>query len=827
MGTTNDDGKKTIVISADMREKLAARLTKDAILKTSEKKDRFSEEKEVFKPKALSEQEENARRKLVQNMDFENLSIVKKQEQKIEVVNQEIKEEVEPNEGQKQTFKQSKKEPKKKVVLEIKQNEDDTSGKIVLTEQTFTGYEKHKPKETKRDDAWLKEQQERYHYAEFTNEDEIKEFEKGKQLREKVEAQRKAIEQKIGTVEYYIQSSSSQAEEKANEFRKRRFKSRNYHDSNKKIEQEQQFIKREINIFGNIIVSEVAHEMSMRAEDVIKVLHSLGLNVKKDSKIDADIAELLVEECGHTPRRIKKLTLDEKAKASISREDYERIPPVVTIMGHVDHGKTSLLDAIRKSDVANAENGGITQHIGAYQITTKTGKKITFIDTPGHEAFTQMRARGASVTHIVVLVVAADDGIMPQTIEAISHAKSANVPIILAINKIDKPNTNITKLKQELLFHNVILEEFSGDVMAVEVSAKTGQGLEKLEEAILLQAEVLDIQTSLKGHASGIVIESQLDKQKGIIANAIVQSGTVKTRDIIVCGTSFGKIRAILDHNATELKFATPSTPIEIYGFSSVPLAGDKFYIVENEKVARDIVENRLHKQREANKTGLSGLKTNTLAAMLAKTQSVDKSPSINLIIRSDVQGTLDAINQSLQKIKHEEVQLEVIQSSVGSITDADILLAKTQEAMICAFNIKVSPAILSSCQKHGVKILEYGIIYKLVEDIEAMVKGKATPVRIETKIGEAEVRAVFNITKSGTIAGCIIRSGLARRNAVAKLYRSGKEIISTTIKTLKHFKENVKELQNGNECGIELENFENIQVGDNIVIFEVTIKSV
>jgi len=486
-------------------------------------------------------------------------------------------------------------------------------------------------------------------------------------------------------------------------------------------------------------------------------------------------------------------------------------------MGHVDHGKTSLLDALKSTDVVAGEAGGITQHIGAYSVTMSDGRMITFIDTPGHEAFTEMRTRGAQATDIVVLVVAADDGIKAQTIEAISHAKAANVPIIVAINKIDKPDADIEKVKQELLVHDLVSEDFGGEIITVGVSAKQRMNLDKLEEAILLVAEMQDLKANPEGIACGVVIESRVDITRGVVATVIVQRGTLKKSDIIMAGTTFGRVKRICNDKGRTITEAGPSLAIEIYGLSEAPSAGDVFNVVASEKQARDIIDYRIRKEKElrvtASKTSLDDL--------FLKASGVSKIKELALIIKGDVHGSIEAIISNLNKIENDEVKLKILHSAVGGISESDVGLAQASRALILGFNVRANNAAAQDADKNKVDIRYYSIIYNLIDDIRAIMSGMLSPIIREVYIGSVDIREVFNVSKVGKIAGSYVTKGTIKRGAGVRLLREDIVIHEGKLKTLKRFKEDVKEVREGYECGIAFENYEDIKVGDSVEVFE------
>ncbi|UYN98907.1 MAG: translation initiation factor IF-2 [Devosia sp.] len=578
-------------------------------------------------------------------------------------------------------------------------------------------------------------------------------------------------------------------------------------------------LSREVTIPEVITVGELANRMAERSVTVIKMLMQQGEMAKITDVIDADTAELIATELGHTVNRVSEsdveaglydLPSDDKA------EDLANRAPVVTIMGHVDHGKTSLLDAIREANVVSGEAGGITQHIGAYQVE-KNGSKVTFLDTPGHEAFTAMRARGAQATDIAVLVVAADDGVMPQTIESIKHAKAAGVPIIVAINKMDKPEANPQRVRTELLQHEVFVESMGGDVLDVEVSAKTQAGLDKLLETILLQAEVLELKAPHDGRAEGLVIEAKLDKGRGAVATVLVQRGTLKVGDIVVAGTEMARVRALINDQGEQAKEAGPSVPVEVLGFNGVPSAGDRFSVVESEARAREITEYRQRAIRE--KTAGGGATSLEQMMNQLKASGISKFP---LVIKGDVQGSVEAIVASLNKLSTDEVSAQILFSGVGGITESDVTLASASNAIIIGFNVRANKQAQDLATRDGIEIRYYNIIYDLVDDVKSAMSGLLAPERRETFIGYAKILEVFQITKVGKVAGCQVTEGIVERGAGVRLLRDDVVIHEGKLKTLKRFKDEVKEVAVGQECGMAFENYEDIRAGDVIECFRV-----
>jgi translation initiation factor IF-2 len=582
---------------------------------------------------------------------------------------------------------------------------------------------------------------------------------------------------------------------------------------------EQPKIVREVVIPETITIQELANRMAERAADVIKSLMRMGVMATINQVIDADTAELIVTEFGHRLRRVAESDVEIGLRGATDDADrLEARAPVVTIMGHVDHGKTSLLDALRETDVAAGEVGGITQHIGAYRVTLKGGKQITFIDTPGHQAFTAMRARGANVTDIVVLVVAADDGIMEQTVEAIRHARAANVPIIVAINKMDRPDAKPDRVRQELLQHEIVVEELGGEVLDVEVSALKKTNLDKLEEAILLQAELLDLSANPNRAAEGVVLEAKLERGRGPVATVLVQRGTLRVGDVFVAGSEWGRVRALVDERGQALPEAGPSTPIEALGLNGLPLAGDDFVVVENDSRAREVTDFRQRRRRDA--AAAAGGR-GTLEQMFSKIAS-GAAKELPVVVKSDVQGSLEAIVGSLEKLSTDEVAVRALHSAVGGINESDVILAKATGAIIIGFNVRANPQARELAQRDGVEIRYYGIIYDLIDDVRAALSGMLSPTLREQFLGNAAIREVFNITRVGKVAGCMVTEGTVRRGAKVRLLRDNVVIHEGALKTLKRFKDEVREVREGYECGMAFENYENIQVGDVIECFEV-----
>ena len=578
-------------------------------------------------------------------------------------------------------------------------------------------------------------------------------------------------------------------------------------------------VVRDVQLPETIVVQELANRMAERAADVVKSLMKMGVMATMNQSIDADTAELVIEEFGHKMVRVSDADVEQVIEqVADDAEDLQPRPPIITIMGHVDHGKTSLLDAIRKTNVVSGEAGGITQHIGAYQVTTESGAVLSFLDTPGHAAFTSMRARGANVTDIVVLVVAADDSVMPQTIEAINHARAAKVPMIVAINKCDRPAADPNKVRTQLLQHEVVVEAMSGDVQDVEVSAITGQGLDQLLESIALQAEILELKANPDRSAMGAVIEAQLDVGRGPVATVLVQNGTLRQGDIFVVGEQWGKVRALQNDKGERVKDAGPSVPVAVLGLNGTPEAGDVLNVVDTEAQAREIAEYR--QQAAKDKRAAAGAAT-TLEQLMAKAKEDKDIAELPVLVKADVQGSAEAIVQALEKIGNEEVRVRVLHYGVGAITDSDVGLAEASGSPIIGFNVRANATARSSAQQKGVEIRYYSIIYDLLDDIKAAASGLLSAEVRENFIGYAEIREVFKVTGVGKVAGCLVTEGIARRSAGVRLLRDNVVIHEGTLKTLKRFKDEVKEVQSGQECGMAFENYDDIRPKDVIEIFE------
>ncbi len=577
-------------------------------------------------------------------------------------------------------------------------------------------------------------------------------------------------------------------------------------------------IVREVVIPETLTVQELANRMAARGADVIKALMKMGVMATINHTVDGDTAELLVTEFGHNPKRVSDADVEIGLKGETDiEENLKSRPPVVTVMGHVDHGKTSLLDALRKTDVANREAGGITQHIGAYQVTMPHGAKITFVDTPGHEAFTEMRSRGAQATDIVVLVVAADDGVMPQTKEAIDHAKAANVPIIVAINKIDRPDANPHRVQTDLLQHGIVVEAMGGEDLCVEVSAKEGTNLDKLEEAILLQAEILDLKANPDRPAEGVIVESRMERGRGTVATVLVQRGTLHVGDIIVAGSEWGRIRGLANSGGKSVKAAGPGMPVEALGLGGTPAAGDEVVVVDSEARAREVTEFRQRKSREAKAVA----NRTSFEDMFQRIQE-GEAKELPVVVKADVHGSVEAIAGALTRLGTDEVKIQILHAGIGGINESDVGLARASDAMIIGFNVRANPQAREMAKRDGVEIRYYSIIYDVTDDVRTLLSGMLAPRLRENTLGYAEIREVFNITKVGKVAGCMVTEGMVRRGAKVRLLRDNVVIHEGDLGQLRRFKEDVKEVREGYDCGISLANYQDIKAGDMIECFEV-----
>ncbi|MBR1600802.1 MAG: translation initiation factor IF-2 [Alphaproteobacteria bacterium] len=599
----------------------------------------------------------------------------------------------------------------------------------------------------------------------------------------------------------------------------RRFKKKQPKPAQQQVQAPQEKVVKEVIIPETITVQELANRMAEKSTDVIKRLMSMGVMATINQAIDADTAQIIVEDMGHKVKRVSDSDVEEGLTGpEDTAEDLLPRAPIVTVMGHVDHGKTSLLDALRETNVVAKEAGGITQHIGAYQITIEGGQKITFIDTPGHEAFSEMRARGAQVTDIVVLVVAANDGIMPQTVEAIRHAQAAGVPIVVAINKIDLPGADPMRVKTELLQYGIGVEEMGGESLCAEISAKKRININKLVEAILLQAEMLDLKANPNHAAQGTVVEAKMEKGRGSVATVLVQRGTLNVGDILIAGKEWGRVRAMFNELGKKVLSAAPATPVEVVGLQGTPMAGDTFVVVKDEAQAREVTGYRIRKERDAK------IVANTKSAM---EQMMDKiksgeSKHLSVVIKADVQGSIEALEGALKKLSNEEVSVQVLHSAVGAISESDVTLAHASDALIIGFNVRANAQARDMAHRDGVDIRYYSIIYTVVDDVKKALEGMLTPELREKILGYAQIRNVFNITGVGKVAGCMITEGLVKRGAKVRLLRDNVVIHDGNLGQLKRYKDDVKEVKEGFECGMSFENYSDIQVNDSIECYEV-----
>ncbi|MBQ7633661.1 MAG: translation initiation factor IF-2, partial [Alphaproteobacteria bacterium] len=597
----------------------------------------------------------------------------------------------------------------------------------------------------------------------------------------------------------------------------RRFKKKQ--PKQQQVQAPQEKVVHEVVIPETITVQELANRMAEKSSDVIKRLMSMGVMVTINQPIDADTAQIIVEDMGHKAKRVADSDVEEGLTGPEDTSD-DLLPraPIVTVMGHVDHGKTSLLDALRETNVVAKEAGGITQHIGAYQITLESGQKITFIDTPGHEAFSEMRARGAQVTDIVVLVVAANDGIMPQTVEAIRHAQAANVPIVVAINKIDLPGADPMRVKTELLQYGIGVEEMGGESLCAEISAKKRINIDKLVDAILLQAEMLDLKANPNRTAQGTVVEAKMEKGRGSVATVLVQRGTLRIGDILIAGKEWGRVRAMFNELGKKVMQAGPATPVEVIGLQGTPMAGDTFVIAKDENQAREVTGYRIRKERELK------MVANTKSAMEQMMEKIKSGESkhLSVVIKADVQGSIEALEGSLKKLANDEVSVQILHSAVGGISESDVTLAHASDALIIGFNVRANAQARDMAHRDGVDIRYYSIIYTVVNDVKKALEGMLTPELREKILGYAQIRNVFNITGVGKVAGCMVTEGLVKRGAKVRLLRDNVVIHDGNLGQLKRYKDDVKEVKEGYECGMSFENYSDIQVNDVIECYEV-----
>ena len=575
--------------------------------------------------------------------------------------------------------------------------------------------------------------------------------------------------------------------------------------------------KKIIRVLGDTSFKEIAAQTGVKVRDLVRRANALGSELDRDDRIDFEALQLLAEDIGYEVQRTSRDVEGSLVAAETPEVDLEPRPPVVTVMGHVDHGKTSLLDTIRKTEVAAGEAGGITQHIGAYQVHSGNAE-ITFLDTPGHAAFTHMRARGAQVTDVVVLVVAADDGVMPQTIEAINHARAAEVPIIIAVNKIDRPNADPQRVKQALLEHELVLEEFGGDVIGVEISATVGTNVDKLLEMLALQTEILELRARRTGHARGVVIEAQLDKGRGPVATMLVREGTLRRGDAFVAGGVSGRVRDMTDDVGNTIVEAGPSTPVQVVGISGVPNAGEEFVVVSNEREAKSIAAHRENEERRLAAAEASGPSMEDAFDLLGEGDSKE----LRVVVKADVRGTMEAICEASQKLSTDRVKLSVIHSGVGAITESDVMLASASNASVLGFHIRPEPAARKAAEREGVDIRTFDVVYELLDDVTALMSGLLPPKLIETVLGHAEVRQLFQLPRRGTVAGCLVADGVISRSGQLRVIRDSIPIYSGPVDSLRHLKDDMREIRQGNECGIRVANYDDYKVGDTLECYSV-----
>ena len=741
------------------------------------------------------------------------------EEEKKEVVRQQIKaekqRELEEKEEQKrlEAQKQEALEKKEKAAKEKEKAFANTSAKPQNTDDgAYKKDRKHDFDDDDDDDSYKKEKKSAMNVSKPLTKEETFEQERKK-------IQKRSFEQPRRNAKINVNAYMDSDEDDDYGFGapRRHFKKKQPKVSNQPVQPQEKIIK-EVIIPEVITVQELAVRMAEKSADVIKKLMSLGVMATINQPIDADTAQIVVEEMGHKFKRVADSDVEEGLNSPKDNEsDLVARPPVVTVMGHVDHGKTSLLDALRETNIVAKEAGGITQHIGAYQIEVAGGQKITFIDTPGHEAFSEMRARGAKVTDIVVLVVAANDGIMPQTIEAIRHAQAAEVPIVVAINKIDLPGADPMRVKTELLQHGIAVEEMGGESLCAEVSAKKRINIDKLVEAILLQAEILDLKANPNRKGEGSVIEAKMEKGRGSVATVLVQNGTLKIGDIVIAGKEWGHVRAMFNEHGKKVFEATPAMPVELLGLQGTPAAGDGFIVAKDETQAKEVTSYRIRKERDAK---LVKSAKSAMEQMLDKIKS-GESKHLAVIIKADVQGSVEAIEGAITKFSNDEVSVQILHSAVGPISESDVTLAKASDAFIIGFNVRANPHARDMARRDGIDIKYYSIIYDVVDDVKKGLEGLLSPEIKEKILGYAEIRNVFNITGVGKVGGCMVTEGMVKRGAKVRLLRDNVVIHDGNLAQLKRFKDDVKEVRESYECGMSFENYNDIQVGDYIECYE------
>ncbi|MCL7419344.1 MAG: translation initiation factor IF-2 [Methylobacter sp.] len=799
----NVPGNATKTISVEVRKK------KTYIKRTEISESEEQKELEQARQAALEERQRQLEREEEERRKQEEERL--KQEELLEQAGEQVeaaKAEVEVIEPEPETQPEAAPEPKAEVEPEVELEDE---------------YETLKIKEEK------KVKHDKTNKSKEAEEVKKKQEEKERRLEESIKRNAEKVRQQAAAKQEMLQKKKLQEEgARAGGKESRRGKKKGGRQAERvsaQPESRHQFempvapIVKEVTIPESIIVSDLAQKMSVKAAEVIKHLMKLGIMATINQSIDQETAAILVEEMGHKAIMQSEDDLEQEmlseAKADDNREALPRAP-IVTIMGHVDHGKTSLLDYIRKTRVAAGEAGGITQHIGAYQVKTDHGS-VTFLDTPGHAAFTAMRARGADVTDVVIVVVAADDGVMPQTKEAVEHARAANVPIIVAINKIDKPDANPEKVMQELSAINVMPEEWGGDVQFLKISAKTGEGIDDLIEALILQAEILELKAPVEGAASGIVIESRLDKGRGAVATGLVQKGTLEKGQIVLCGHEFGRVRAMFNENGKAIKEAIPSTPVEILGLSGTPNAGDEFLVVQSERIARELAEHREDRSKTSRHAAQQASKLDEVFSKMTSGETA----SLNLVIKTDVQGSLEALRESLVSLSTEEVEVKVVYGGVGGINEGDANLALASGAILMGFNVRADATARKLIEEKGIDLHYYSVIYDAIDEVKKSISGMLAPEIKEQIVGLAEVRDVFRSPKFGAIAGCMVIDGYVKRNLPIRVLRNNVVIYEGQLESLRRFKEDATEVKMGMECGIGVKNYNDVRVGDQIEVFE------
>lgn len=804
--STAADGKK--VVQVEVRKKRVINQTPQATPKVE------IDEATAQKLKLLAEaKEHDAKRK--QEEETRNAQRLKLQEERAKA--QQEKENAEKAKAQAEAAANEVKEVVEKAKKEIKE-----SPKQPQNEKSFTKNEnvEHRQKKVK-DDYDDDEEEESYHKkskkSAVVEKHAMTREETFEQERKKIQKRSFEPQRRNNKININAYMNSDDDDDYGYGAPRRHFKKKQ--PKPVQVQAPQEKIVKEVIIPETITVQELANRMAEKSADVIKRLMSLGVMATINQAIDADTAQIVVEDMGHKFKRVADSDVEEGLSGPEDTEaDLQPRAPIVTVMGHVDHGKTSLLDALRETNVAAKEAGGITQHIGAYQIKVANGQKITFIDTPGHEAFSEMRARGAKVTDIVVLVVAANDGIMPQTVEAIRHAQAAEVPIVVAINKIDLPGADPLRVKTELLQYGIGVEEMGGECLCAEVSAKKRINIDKLVEAILLQAEMLDLKANPNHAAEGAVIEAKMEKGRGSVATVLVQRGTLHVGDILIAGKEWGRVRAMFNEHGRKVSEAEPATPVEVLGLQGTPMAGDTFVVVKDENQAKEVTGYRIRKERDAK---LVKSAKSAMEQMMDKIKS-GESKHLSVIIKADVQGSIEALEGTLKKLSNDEVSVQILHSAVGPISESDITLAKASDAFVIGFNVRANAQARDMAHRDGIDIRYYSIIYTVVDDVKKALEGMLTPELREKILGYAQIRSVFNITGVGKVAGCMVTEGLVKRGAKVRLLRDNVVIHDGNLGQLKRYKDDVKEVKEGYECGMSFENYNDIQVNDAIECYEV-----